>query len=105
MPLTELRLEQDQARRRRFTHQLLAILAIIVAATTIQAVLISSVRRQVGDVSRTQQEIQQTQRDGIKRGLILRAVGCRTIQQLGGTFQPGDPCLDAAVRPYFTPDP
>jgi hypothetical protein len=103
MPLTELRLEQDQARRRRFTHQLLAILAIIVAATAIQVILIGNVRQQVDGVQQTQREIQKVQRDGIVRGYKLRAVGCRTIEQLGATFGPGDPCLEKAMKPYFRP--
>lgn len=103
MPLSELQLEQDQARRRRFSHQLLTILAIVVVATTIQVVLVTGVRSQVSDVRTTQDEIQQTQRDGVIRGYKLRAVGCRTIEQLGGTFASGDPCLEPAMHRFFHP--
>jgi hypothetical protein len=113
VPLTEVALareEADRTARRRLAHSVVAALVFMVAAVGLMIWMIGTVgakadrlNRQVIDIKGTQHQISTTQQEGLVRGLKLRAVGCRTIEELGGTFPPGDPCLEPAVKPYFQP--
>jgi hypothetical protein len=102
--------EEEAERRKRFGRFILAGLFFMIAAVGLQMWLIGDTRStvhelqvEVGKVQATQEEIQQTQAEGKVRGLKLRAIGCRNVELQGGTFQEGDPCTDAELEPYFTP--
>jgi hypothetical protein len=113
VPLTEvdeLRAEEELERRRSLGRMVIGALVIVIACTGLQIWMIGSTREiaddariQVAEVRATQAEIQATQRAGIIRGLKLRAVACRSIELAGGTFRPGDVCLEEEVQPFFRP--
>lgn len=101
--LAESRRLEDVERRRRLAWFVVVALLLVVGSNGLNIWLIGDVRTEVDVMRGTQSEIQQTQADGIIRGLKLRAIGCRTVERLGGTFPPGDPCLEPAIRPFFVP--
>lgn len=110
MPLTALREQEEADRRKRFGQYIVIALLIVLATTGLQIWLIGHVQSQVDrtqeqvtSLQNAQTEFRVTQKAGVLRGLRIRAIGCRTIELLGGTFGPGDDCLSPELQPYFTP--
>jgi hypothetical protein len=108
--LAEAHEEEDQERRRRYLRYLVIISAFTLLVVGLVLWLVGDTRTSVDElnvevakIQATQEEIQQGQADGKVRGLKLRALACRNVEQLGGTFEEGDPCLDDELQPYFTP--
>jgi hypothetical protein len=64
---------------------------------------VSELKVEVDKVQATQEEIQTGQAEGKVRGLKIRALQCRIVEQTGGSFEEGDPCLDDEMAPYFSP--
>jgi hypothetical protein len=108
--LAEAHEQEEAERRKRFGSFLLAGLFFVIAAVGLQMWLIGDTRStvhelqvEVDKVQQTQEEIQQTQAEGKVRGLKIRALTCRNVELLGGTFKEGDPCLDDEIKDYFQP--
>lgn len=79
------------------------LFGLLLFTSAVACVALTAVFVQLGSIQATQAQITQAQAESRIRGLKLRAVGCRTIEAVGGSFRPGDPCLDGEVRPYSTP--
>jgi hypothetical protein len=106
MPLTgtaESHDEEDRERGRRISHYIILGITIVIVCCGLLLWLIGDTRQQVDQVKATQAEIQVSQAEAKVRGLKLRAIGCRTVEELGGSFALDDPCTEDEMAPYFAP--
>jgi type II secretory pathway pseudopilin PulG len=108
--LAEAHEEEERLRRRRYLRYLVVIGVVNILAVGLVIWLVgdtrgtvSELKAEVDKVQATQEEIQATQEAGKVRGYLIRALQCRIVEQTGGTFEEGDPCLDEVMEPYFTP--
>lgn len=99
-----------EARWRRVAKRITVTLVLMVACAAWTSFIATVASQTLGDVRRTQGDMQdqiavlrENQKAAEVRGYKLRAVGCRTIETLGGSFPTDDPCREPSMRPYFTP--
>lgn len=106
MPLTgiaESHQEEDRSRSRRRDRYVIAAATLSVLASGATFWLVGALGDQVAENKVHVAEIREAQEDSRIRGLKLRAIGCRTIEELGGSFPVGDPCREREIAPYFLP--